>query len=85
MVACRSWKGWMFSAALNPSSSVAPWLTPGLMPAPVKTAVKPPGLWSRPLAPFWNIGMRPNSVHQRIKVSLSRPRCLRSLIRAAEG
>ena len=34
------------------------------------------GLWSRPCVPFWNVGMRPNSVVQTTSVSSSRPRAL---------
>ena len=47
-----------------------------LTPAPASQAVKPLGLWSRPCVPFWNVGMRPNSVVQTTRVSSSRPRSL---------
>ncbi|GIT29564.1 MAG: hypothetical protein Ct9H300mP1_16100 [Planctomycetaceae bacterium] len=47
--------------------------------------VNPSGLWSRPLAPFWNVGMRPNSLQKTTRVSSSRPRCLRSASSPAAG
>ena len=43
--------------------------------------MKPLGLWSRPWAPFWNVGMRPNSVVQTTRVSSSMPRAFRSMSR----
>jgi hypothetical protein len=68
-----------------PSSSVTPWLTPRFTPAPVSQQVKPSGLWSRPCAPFWKNGIRPNSVHQTTSVSSSNPRWRRSRMSAAAG
>jgi hypothetical protein len=38
-----------------------------------------------PLAPFWKVGIRPNSVHQTTSVSSSNPRCWRSVRSAAVG
>ena len=55
---------------------------PPLMPPPQSQLVKQYGLWSRPLPPC-ELGMRPNSVVQRMIVSSSRPRCFRSWMSAA--
>lgn len=64
----------------------------GLMPAPAIQMVKPPRLWSRPRASmsllpprFSFIGVLPNSDRQTSRVSSSRPRCLRSVMRAWIG
>ena len=54
------------AAALQPISSVAPWLMPPLTPPPAIQTRKPYGLWSRP-SPFSETGMRPNSPPQTTK------------------
>ena len=62
----------------------------GLMPPPASHIEKAVGWWSRPrlrprAALDSTIGVRPNSPPQITRVSSSRPRCLRSMISAAEA
>ena len=64
--------------AWKPSSSVAPWATPPLMPPPAIQMEKAKGWWSRPSEPC-EPGVRPNSVAKITIVSASRPRRSRSV------
>ncbi len=73
------------STAFQPTSSVAPKLNGAFTPAPASQTENPFGLWSRPLAPFWKVGMRPNSVVKTTSVSSSSPRASRSSSSAAAG
>ena len=76
------------SRAWKPSSSVAPWTVPALMPAPANQTVKPCGWWSRPSLPpprCSSPGVRPNSVQKTTSTSFIKPRCFKSFSSPATG